>query len=359
MSGGWGIFWLFVLLAGNAFFVAAEFAIMSARRSQIEPKAEAGSKRAQTALRAMERVSVMLAVCQLGITVCSLLILEVAEPAIHHLFAAPLHALHVPEMVGDVVAFALALVIVTFLHVTLGEMVPKNFSVSMADRAVLGLAGPMMWISRLVRPVVDALNWVANRAVRAFGFEPKDEVASTYTIDEVQSIVEESTREGLVEDDAGLITSAFEFTERTVGDLAVPLSEVVALDADTTPEEFEHAVGRTGFSRFVMRDPEGALGGYLHLKDVIVLPPERYESAIPFAKVRSFVNLTEGVEVEDALETMQRTGTHVARVLDAEGGTSGILFFEDVLEQLVGEIRDATQQREERRYRVGRDGEED
>lgn len=355
MSDWWGIVWLVVLLAGNAFFVAAEFAIMSARRSQIEPKADAGSKRAKTALTAMEHVSVMLAVCQLGITVCSLLILQVAEPAVHHLFAAPLEALHVPHGVADTAGFVFALLIVTFLHVTLGEMVPKNFSVSLADKAVLLLATPMVWIARGLRPIVGALNWIANHAVRAFGFEPKDEVASTYTIDEVQSIVEESRREGLVEDDAGLLTSAFEFTNRTVGDIAIPLAQVVSLDADATPEEFEHAVGRTGFSRFVMREPDGELAGYLHLKDVIVLPPELYEMPIPFAKVRSFVNLGESVEVEDALETMQRTGTHVARVLDAQSETSGILFFEDVLEQLVGEIRDATQQTQERRFSVGHD----
>ncbi|RKW71813.1 hemolysin family protein [Galactobacter caseinivorans] len=355
MNDWWGIFWLVVLLFANAFFVAAEFAVMSARRSQIEPKVLAGNKRAKTALLAMEHVSVMLAVCQLGITVCSLLILNVAEPAIHHLFAAPLEALHVPTAVADPVAFIVALLIVTFLHVTLGEMVPKNISVSIADKAVMALATPLVWIARFVKPIVFVLNWIANHAVRALGLEPKDEVTSTYTIDEVQSIVEESRREGLLEDDAGLLTSAFEFTERTVGDIAVPMGQVVTLDVDTTPDEFERAVGRTGFSRFVMTEPDGELAGYLHLKDVMTIPEERAEAPIPVIRLRSLANLDADVEVEDALATMQRTGSHVARVLDQAGATTGILFFEDVVEQLVGEIRDATQQTGERRYNMSVD----
>lgn len=352
MNDWWGIFWLVILLLANAFFVGAEFAVMSARRSQIEPKAEAGSKRARVALLAMENVSIMLAVCQLGITVCSLLILNVAEPAIHHLFAEPMHALGVPMGVADPAAFVLALLIVTFLHVTLGEMVPKNISVSVADKAVMLLATPLVWIARVTKPIVHSLNWIANHAVRALGMEPKDEVSSTYTVDQVQSIVEESTKVGLVEDDAGLLVSAFEFTDRTVGDIAVPMDDVITLDVSTTPIEFEHAVGRTGFSRFVMTEPDGELAGYLHLKDVMVLDPQRDEDPVPISHVRSLANLGQDAEVEDALETMQRTGSHVARVLDAQGATVGILFFEDVLEQLVGEIRDATQQTGRRRLNV-------
>ena len=188
MSDWAGIFWLVVLLLGNAFFVAAEFAVMSARRSQIEPLADAGSKRAQTTLRAMENVSLMLACAQLGITVCSLLILLVAEPAIHHLLAAPLEAVGLPMEIADVAAFAVALMVVTFLHVTFGEMVPKNISVSVADKAALFLAPPLMFVARLVRPVIVALNWSANHILKLLRIEPKDEVNSTFTLEEVQSI---------------------------------------------------------------------------------------------------------------------------------------------------------------------------
>ncbi|MEY9777575.1 hemolysin family protein [Arthrobacter sp. MW3 TE3886] len=343
MSDWAGILWLVFLLVGNAFFVAAEFAVMSARRSQIEPLAEAGSKRAQTTLRAMENVSLMLACAQLGITVCSLLILQVAEPAIHHLLAVPLEAVGVPVEVADIVAFAVALLLVTFLHVTFGEMVPKNISVSVADKAALLLAPPLMFIGRLVKPVIAALNWSANHILKLMRIEPKDEVTSTFTLEEVQSIVQESTRHGLVDDDAGLITGALEFSEHTASHVMVPLGKLVMLKAATTPVEFEKAVSRTGFSRFPMLDDDGMLAGYLHIKDVLSIPDAGYHQPIAESRIRSLANLAMDDEIEKAMSVMQRTGSHLARVIGPDGLTQGVLFLEDVIEQLVGEIRDATQ----------------
>ncbi|MEO6529305.1 MAG: hemolysin family protein [Specibacter sp.] len=343
MSPWAGIAWLVVLLAGNAFFVAAEFAIMTARRSQIEPLADAGSKRAKITLGAMENVSLMLACAQLGITVCSLLILNVSEPAIHHLLAEPLHALGVQDNVAAPLAFVVTLALVTFLHVTFGEMVPKNMSVSAADKAALLLAPPLVLVSKVVRPIIVALNWAANHMVRLFGIEPADEVSSSFTLEEVQSIVAESTRSGLVDDQTGLITGALEFSSQTAQGIMVPLAQLVTLPADATPVDFEHAVGKTGFSRFVVADATGTLLGYLHLKDILRIPLERYQKPIGEVRVRSMVNLAATEEIEDVLSTMQRTGSHMARVIDAGGQTMGVLFLEDVIEQLVGEIRDATQ----------------
>jgi CBS domain containing-hemolysin-like protein len=343
MSDWAGILWLAVLLLGNAFFVAAEFAVMSARRSQIEPLAEAGSKRAQTTLRAMENVSLMLACAQLGITVCSLLILLVAEPAIHHLLAVPLETLGMPKEVADVAAFAVALMLVTFLHVTFGEMVPKNISVSVADKAALLLAPPLMFVARLVHPVISVLNWSANHILKLLRIEPKDEVNSSFTLEEVQSIVQESTRHGLVDDDAGLITGALEFSEYTAADIMVPLDKLVMLRAATTPVEFEKAVSRTGFSRFPMLDEDDMLYGYLHVKDVLSIHEQAYERPIAENRIRSLANLALDDEIEKAMSVMQRTGSHLARVIGPDGNTKGVLFLEDVIEQLVGEIRDATQ----------------
>lgn len=343
MSDWAGILWLVVLLIGNAFFVAAEFAVMSARRSQIEPLAEAGSKRAQTTLRAMENVSLMLACAQLGITVCSLLILQVAEPAIHHLMVVPLEAVGVPVEIADVAAFAVALLVVTFLHVTIGEMVPKNISVSVADKAALLLAPPLMFIARAVKPVIVALNWSANHILKLMRIEPKDEVTSSFTLEEVQSIVQESTRHGLVDDDAGLITGALEFSEHTASRVMVPLDKLVMLKPATTPVEFEKAVSRTGFSRFPMLDEDGMLSGYLHIKDVLSIPDAAYHQPIAESHIRSLANLAMDDEIEKAMSVMQRTGSHLARVIGPDGLTQGVLFLEDVIEELVGEIRDATQ----------------
>lgn len=342
--GDWaGIFWLAVLLLGNAFFVAAEFAIMSARRSQIEPLADSGSGRAKTTLHAMENVSLMLAAAQLGITVCSLLILQVAEPAIHHLIGDPLHALGLPVELAGSVGFVVALAVVTFLHVTLGEMVPKNISVSAADRAAIILAPVLLGMARLVKPVIYFLNGSANLVLHLMRVEPKAEVTSSFTLEEVQSIVEESTRSGLVDDESGLLSGALEFSDQTAESIMVPLEELVALPATATPAEFEKAVARTGYSRFPMVDEEGELVGYLHLKDVLAIAPDQRNQPIGESRVRSFANLALDEEIEDALSTMQKSGFHLARVIGPEGSTRGVVFLEDVIEQLVGEIRDATQ----------------
>ncbi|MBT1003089.1 hemolysin family protein [Paenarthrobacter sp. DKR-5] len=350
MSDWAGILWLVVLLLGNAFFVASEFAVMSARRSQIEPLAEAGSKRAATTLLAMENVSLMLACAQLGITVCSLLILNVAEPAIHHLLGDPLHLLGLPAEVASSAAFVIALLIVTFLHVTFGEMVPKNISVSVADKAALLLAPPLVFIARILRPVIVTLNWLANHTLRLLGVEPKSEVSSSFTLEEVQSIVQESTRHGLVDDESGIISGALEFSGYTARRIMVPLENVVKLPTTTTPAEFERAVRRTGFSRFPLIAGDGGLTGYLHIKDVLSIPEADYRSPVAVGRVRSLANLGLDDEIEDVLAVMQRTGSHLARVMEPDGSTRGVLFLEDVIEQLVGEIRDATQATGIRRF---------
>lgn len=351
-----GIVWLVVLLIGNAFFVAAEFAVMSARRSQIEPKADAGSKRAKTAIYAMEHVSSMLAVAQLGITVCSLLILMVSEPAIHHLLTDPLISLGLNASVASVVAFLIALIVVSFLHVTLGEMVPKNFAVSVADKAVLLLAPPMVLIHRVIRPVTWLLNTTANHVLRLFKVTPRDEVISTFTLEEMESIVAESKRGGTVSDEAGVITGALEFSEHTVADTMVPLADLVTVPHDVTPKQVEKAVGRTGFSRFVVLDEDGGYQGYLHLKDVMALPEAAASDEVPVTAVRSLSNMSLNDDLDSALTAMQRTGSHMARVFTDGGQTVGVLFLEDVLEVLIGEIHDATQTTDSRRrHRVEED----
>jgi len=333
-----------LLLALNAFFVGAEFSVISARRSQIEPLADAGSRAAKTAMRAMEHVSLMLACCQLGITIASLGLGLVAEPAIAHLIEVPAEAVHLPEGVIHPVAFAIALAIVSYLHVVLGEMVPKNLALAGPDRAVLVLAPPLMAVARAVSPIIRILNWVANHAVRLLRVEPKDEVAAAFTADEVASIVSESTREGLL-DDHNLLTGALEFSELSAGDLMIPIGRLVTVPVGSTPAEVERLVTRTGFSRFPVTravTPDLEVIGYLHLKDLLYADDERHTLPIPEKRVRSLVAVSGADEVEEALATMQRAGSHLARVVDHEGRTLGVLFLEDVLEELVGEVRDAT-----------------
>ena len=337
-----GILWLAVLLAANAFFVGAEFAVISARRSQIEPKAEAGSRAANTALWAMEHATLMLATSQLGITVCSLLILNVSEPAIHHLLELPLALTGWPEEVISVVAFVIALIVVSYLHVVLGEMVPKNLSFSVPDRAVLLLAPPLVFVGRMFSPIIVSLNAIANGILRLFRVEPKSEATSVYTLDEVATIVAHSTREGVLADTGGTISAAFEFTAKQVKHVAVRMDALVTLPEDATPADVERAVAQRGFSRYILVDDDGDPTGYVHLKDVIGLDEDEFTEPVPPKRIRQLISVFEDAELEDALATMRRSGVHLARSFNAHGATSGVLFLEDIIEELVGEVQDAT-----------------
>lgn len=345
-----GIAWLVVLLLFNAFFVGAEFAVISARRSQIEPLAEKGSRAAKTALYAMEHATLMLATSQLGITICSLLILNVSEPAIHHLLEGPLHLTGMPEGAVATVSFVIALVLVSYLHVVFGEMVAKNLAFSVPDRAVLLLATPLVWVSKVFHPVIWVLNWLANLVLRLFGVEPKNEAASTFTLDEVATIVAQSRREGVLDDVSGAVAAAVEFTDKKAGDIAVRLSEIVALPETTTPDEIERAVATHGYSRYVIVDPDGHPVGYVHLKDILRAAddedlPEKGARPIPQKRIHHMVPVQETTDLEDALAVMRRAGRHLARVRNERGETTAVLFLEDILEELIGEVHDATRRR--------------
>ncbi|MDH6236020.1 hemolysin family protein [Cryobacterium sp. CG_9.6] len=342
MSDWAGIAWLVVLLVANAFFVGAEFAVISARRSQIEPLAEAGKRSAKTALWAMEHATLMLATTQLGITVCSLLILNVSEPAIHHLLEIPLGFTGLSPEVISTLAFLVALVVVSYLHVVFGEMVPKNLSFSVPDRAVLILAPPLVFIGRIFSPVIVALNATANAVLRLFGVQPKNEATSTYTLDEVATIITQSTKEGVLFDGTGALTATFEFTTRKVSDVAVPIVDIISLPESATPANVEKAVTRHGFSRYVLVDEAGEPTGYVHLKDVLDIESAEYKNQIPGKRIRQLASIFEDTDLEDALATMRRSGAHLARSFTELGETTGILFLEDIIEELVGEVQDAT-----------------
>jgi len=331
-----------LLLAGNAFFVAAEFALLSARRSSIEPLAASGDKRAKTVLWAMEHVSLMLAACQLGVTICSVSLGVVAEPAVASALEPLLHGLRVPHSLVHPIAFVVALVIVVYLHVVIGEMVPKNVSVSHPDKSVLIFGPPLVYFGRFVGPITMALNWMANHAVRATGIEPKDEVSSAFTAQEVQSIVEHSQAEGMIDDDLGLLSGAFEFSAKTAVDVMVPNDLLVTLPVGFTPAEVEALVARTGYSRFPVSDESGNVVAYVHLKDVLHASEEERDLPLARFRYRSLAAVRTTDEVEDTLVAMQHSGAHLARVRK-DGQTVGIVFLEDIIEELVGEVRDSMQ----------------
>ncbi|BDU11283.1 membrane protein [Aurantimicrobium sp. INA4] len=347
MSDWAGLIWLVVLLALNAFFVAAEFAVISARRSQIEPLANKGKASAKTALYAMEHVSLMLATSQLGITVASLLILNVSEPAIHHLMEMALYGTGLAPGWISAISFIFALVLVTFLHVIFGEMVPKNASFSVPDKAILILAPPLVFVARVVKPVIWVMNEIANGVLKLCRVQPRQEANSVFTLNEVATIVSHSTREGTIEDSSGTLSAAFDFTTKKAGDIKVSIDNLVTLSESSTVSELEQAVAKYGFSRYVISDAQQEPIGYIHLKDVLTYDDDISEAGthtgpIKTKRIRQLASVSESTDLEDVLAQLQRTGIHLARVVDATGETTGVLFLEDIIEELVGEVNDAT-----------------
>ena len=338
-----------VLLAGNAFFVATEFALVSARRSQIEPRAQAGSRLARTTLRALGQMPHMIAGIQLGVTVCSLVLGAISEPAIAHLLEPLFEAAHLPHDLLHPVGFAVALSIVAFLHVVLGEMVPKNITLAGPDRAALLLAPPMLALVTMLRPVIVTLDAMARAILKVIRIEPKDELSSTFTREEVAALVEESRGEGLLaKEEYDRLAGALGFTEKTVASVMMRAASLTTVRRGATGADVEALCAATGFSRFPVVDqgPDGPDGpdeliGYLHIKDVLEPDEERRGRPIADGSVRPFATVGEDALLHDVLEDLQRRGAHMARVVTAGGDTAGVAALEDVIEELVGEIRDA------------------
>jgi CBS domain containing-hemolysin-like protein len=340
-----------VLLFGNAFFVGAEFAMISARRSQIEPRAEAGSRMAKMALKSMENISLVIGVNQLGITVCSLVLGAVGEPAVAHLVEPVLHALQVPEAFLHPIAFAISLAIVVYFHVVLGEMIPKNIALAGPERSALVLA-PVIWgFVTVLRPVIVVINLVADGVLRLFGVRLQDEVSSTFTREEVAALVEESRGQGLLEaDEYDRLAGALGFTEKAVTTVLMRPETLTTVLRGSTPADVEALCAATGFSRFPVASAEGDLLGYLHIKDALEPDQQRRLEPIDDKWIRPFAPVTADDLLHDALETLQRRGAHMARVVDRSGATLGLATLEDVIEELVGEIRDAAHLDESANY---------
>ncbi|MCI9889726.1 HlyC/CorC family transporter [Micrococcales bacterium 31B] len=334
------------LLIANGFFVGAEFAIMSARRSQLEPLAEEGKPGAKLALYAVKNVSDMLACAQFGVTVCSVSLGAIAEPAIAHLIEPLLAKTPLPEGALHPIAFTIALLIASYFHVVFGEMIPKNWSIAVPVRAVLILGPALVIVARIIKPITATMNAIANVFLRLMNVTPKDEVEAAFTAEQVRAIVAESEREGLLSDSQDLLKGTIAFSERTASEVMVPLDKVLTITFSTTVAEVEALVSRSGYSRLVIENDAHDLAGYLHIKDVLqaaTADPADFDKPINAGKTRPLVSVYSDDNVDSALKRMQRAGAHLAGVSDEHGKRVGVLFLEDIVEQIVGTVTDAEQ----------------
>jgi CBS domain containing-hemolysin-like protein len=336
-----------LLLAGNAFFVGAEFALISARRDRLEAMAKRGVLRAGTVIRAGQRLPLMLAAAQLGITICSLGLGSLGEPAIAHQLEWLTGSLGVPDAVLHTVAFIIALGIVTVAHILLGEMVPKNIAIAGPERTALWMVPPLVAFTRVTRPVIALFSRAAGLVLHLFGVQLRDELDSAYSPDELANLIADSSREGLLDSqEHRRLTQTLSTRERTVAHVLVPISGLTTVPAEPTLGDIEHAVAQTGFSRFPLCRPEsgsnGQLVGYLHVKDVLELLGRAPDTPVPPGSARPLPEVQSTAKLDEALALLRRSGSHLARVVGSDGSTQGVVALEDLVEEYVGTVRDAT-----------------
>ena len=341
-----------LLVVANAFFVAAEFALVATRRTRIEASARQGDRKAKTVQRALQDLYRQLSAAQLGITVSSILLGYVAQDAVARLFHDWFAAL--PAAFGFLarggVASVVAVGIVSFLHVVFGEQAPKAWAISHPEGTSRWIAGPLFWFSWATRPLTDALNWSARRVVRVLGVTATSSgLDRVHSPEEIRMLVEESQAGGeLAPADARLLEGVFSFSEKTARDVMTPRTEIVALPVDLSCEDAADVVAQAGRSRYpVFRETLDDIVGSVHAKDILAQvrsgPGSTVESAL-----RPAVFVPGTRQVEDVLADMRRQKIQLAIVLDEFGGTAGLVTMEDLLEEIVGPIYDEYDQPEER-----------
>ncbi|MCU1682954.1 MAG: hypothetical protein JWQ81_3693 [Amycolatopsis sp.] len=343
MSDWFYIFLVVVLLLTNAFFVGAEFTLISSRRDRLEALVEQGKARAQIVINASKKVSLMLAGAQLGITICSLLLGRLGEPAIAHRLSGFFDLFGIPQVLLDPISFALALAFITILHVLIGEMVPKNLAIAEPERLALWLVPVHVGWVKVVNPFIWLLNFVANSTLRLFRVETKDELETAYTSAELAELLSESRQEGLLDQsEHQRLSQTLSSVQKTVADVLVPNAQLTTLPSAPTVGDVEKAVSSTGFSRFPVRADDGRLVGYIHVKDILDQANDDPSSTLPASKTRSLTELRADSRLDVALSAMRKEGSHLATALDAEGNPVGVVALEDLVEEYVGTVRDGT-----------------
>ena len=328
-----------VLVAANGFFVAAEFALVGVRSSRIETLAASGSRAAKRLMGLLQNLNAYLSACQLGITLASLALGWIGEPAIARLLDGPLSGFS--ETLRHGIAFAVAFSIITSLHIVLGEQAPKLMGLASAERVALTVALPMQLFYRVFSLPIRALDWASAHTVKLFGIQATSEHASIYTEEELRKLVDMSRESGhLRAEERRLIHRVFEFSDTVVREAMVPRTEMAAISSNCTLEEITRAFDQHRYSRLpVYRESFDDVCGFIHSKDVMpyLLHPENFKLE---DVLQPPLYVVDTARLEHVLRQMQKAKMHFGFVVDEHGGLEGIITLEDLLEEIVGEISD-------------------
>ena len=331
---------VFLLVAANGFFVASEFSLVAVRRSRIMALAESGNRRAKLLLDILDHINVYISATQLGITMASLALGWIGEPALARLLEAPLHG-RVSDELRHTISFVAAFTTITFLHIVLGELAPKTLALERAERVALAIVWPMRLFQLIFRWPIQLLDWAGSSTVRMCGLRLTGEHSSVYTVDELRQIIDVSHKSGTLEpDEQRLLHRVFEFTDAEVREVMMPRTRVVGLELSSPRDEVVAIVLENMYSRYpVYRKNIEDIVGVVHGKDLLgrLVAGEAFDLA---SIMLSPVFVPEGKKVSRLLKEMQRSRNQMAFVVDEYGGLSGLVTTEDLIEELVGEIRD-------------------
>ena len=327
-----------VFLAMNAFFVVAEFALVRVRRSQIDMAVAEKRRGAEAARDVTTHINAYLSACQLGITLASLAIGWLGEPAVSAVLEGPLLALGLPEAAIHPICVAVGFFIVTALHVVVGELIPKSFAIFSTEKYALHTAGPLRVFYRITYPIMVIFNGVTNAVMKLFGHDPADE-HEVYTGDEIKLLIDESTENGLIDPEQNeFVDNIFDLGDKDAEGIMTPRTDVICLDTEDTLEENLDLIRQYKYSRYpVCHGSKDHIVGFVHTKDLV---DTALDTPMSEWNVRELPAVPESIPIAKLLETMQERCTKICVVVDEHGGTAGIVTMSDIMEQIVGRIDD-------------------
>ena len=332
---------VFFLIAMNGFFVAAEFACVKIRPSRLETLIQEGSRQAKYAKKLTDHLDASLSVTQLGITLASLGLGWVGEPAVATLILPITHAIGLDDVIGHTISLALAFSIITGLHIVLGELTPKTMAIQNVEKIMLSVALPMLVFHRVMYPFVWLLNHVANWVAHRMGFHTASEGDDAHTEEEIRLLMEESHRQGLIDDtEVDFVDNVFDFTDLNVREIMTPRTDMVCLYLEDTMDENLHTILEEQLTRYpICHEDKDHIVGFLHVKDLMRVMAEGRKPNLRRLARKALI-VPESMDVSVLLKTMQKQRSQMAIVVDEYGGTAGMVTIEDIVEEIVGDIQD-------------------
>ena len=332
---------VFLLICFNAFFVAAEFAIVKMRSSRLDTLIHEGNKRAAYAKKLIDHIDVALSVTQLGITLASLGLGWLGEPVVSRIIQPLLALVGISGTIGDTIAFILGFALITALQIVLGELIPKNVAIRKVEKIMLGVALPLLIFERIMYPFVWLLNHVANWVARRLGFEVTSGEDVAHNEDEIRILMEESHKQGYIDKtELDFVDNVFDFTELSVREIMIPRTDMICVYLDDTLESNINTALKEHLTRYpVCIEDKDHIVGFLHIKDLLRSLYLGYKPDLHTLARKALV-VPESMAVSNLLKMMQQKRSQLAIVVDEYGGTSGMVTIEDIIEEIVGDIQD-------------------